>query len=170
VPARVCLTLADIQDHNGLLKAMRVDSWQQPPEDESDVEAEGVEGRAEHERPNVAAYRANIVAAGHGSRLALIRASSVLTAASTLVAEAATSLNLAGCTIVWCGWRKRFCSPPACPRGYPSVKILLATGMPEGLSIGTAVDSLCSVGPERSSKAISAASNVVTAVSKKTLE
>ena len=96
---------------------MWLDSWQQPPEDERDVEAEGVEGRAEHDRPNVPAYRANIVAAGHSSRLALIRTSSVLTAACTLVAEAATSLNLAGCTIV----------------GAVGEKILLATRMPDGL-------------------------------------
>jgi hypothetical protein len=96
----------DIQDHNGLLKVMYVNSWQQPPEHKGDVDADGVEGEAEHDRPNVAAYWANIIAAGHRCRLALIRASSVLAVASTLVAEAAISLNLAGCNDGWRGWRK----------------------------------------------------------------
>jgi hypothetical protein len=93
-----------------------VDSWQQPPEDKGDVQAEGVEGEAEHDRPNVAAYWANIVAAGHSCRLTLIRASSVLAVASTLVAEAAISLNLAGWAMV----------------GAVARKILFATGMPSG--------------------------------------
>jgi hypothetical protein len=136
------------------LKVTYADSRQQPPQHKGDVDSDGVEGEAERDRPNVAAYRANIVVAGHRCRLTLIRASSVLTVASTLVAEAATSLNLAGCRIL----------------GAVGEKILLATGMPEGYSIGAVVDSLCSVGPERSSRAIAAAASVVTAVSRKTLE
>jgi hypothetical protein len=102
----VFLNLTDIQDHNRLLKVMYVNSWQQPPEHKGDVDADGVEGEAEHDRPNVAAYWANIIAAGHRCRLALIRASSVLAVASTLVAEAAISLNLAVCNDGWRGWRK----------------------------------------------------------------
>lgn len=137
-----------------------MDSWQQPPEHKGDVEPDGVEGEAEHDRPNVAAYWANIIAAGHRCRLALIRASSVLAVASTLVAEAAISLNLAGCTIVGAVGEK-----DSARSGHT-----LATCYPMSYSIGTAVDSLCSVGPERSSRAISAASTVVTAVSRKTLE
>src|SRR4029453_306035 len=127
------------------LKVTYADSRQQPPQHEGDVDSDGVEGEAERDCPNVAAYRANIVVAGHRCRLTLIRASSVLTVASTLVAEAATSLNLAGCRIV----------------GAVGEKIY---------SIGAVVDSLCSVGPERSSRAIAAAASVVTAVSRKTLE
>jgi hypothetical protein len=102
----VFLNLTDIQDHNRLLKVVYVNSWQQPPEHKGDVDADGVEGEAEHDRPNVAAYWANIAAAGHRCRLALIRASSVFAVASTLVAEAAISLNLARCNDGWRGWRK----------------------------------------------------------------
>jgi hypothetical protein len=70
-----------------------VDSLQQPPEDKGDIDADRVEGEAEHDRPNVPADWGNIVAAGHGCRLALFRASSALAVAASLVAEAAISLK-----------------------------------------------------------------------------
>jgi hypothetical protein len=66
---------------------------QQPPEDKGDVDADGVEGEAEHNCPNVPADWGNILAAGHGCRLASFRASSVLAVAASLVAEAAISLK-----------------------------------------------------------------------------
>ena len=47
-----------------------MDSRQQPPDPKDDVEADGLKGEAEHERPHIAAHRTKIIAAGHRCRLA----------------------------------------------------------------------------------------------------
>jgi hypothetical protein len=90
---------------------------QQPPEDKGDVDANGIEGEAEHDRPNVPADWGNIVAAGHSCQLALFRASSVLAVAASLVAEAAISQKPSGLQHSLVELAKRFCSRPASRQG-----------------------------------------------------